>query len=112
MFVRFDEPIQLRRELLVSSKDVVEMLQKFEQFKLSRIKKFELMVKYKNLMSEVDVLCSKLKKTLPKVDKSIVKKVEVKPDKSEPISVPEEKNRLRDLDVELQDIEAKLKSLS
>jgi hypothetical protein len=113
MFVRFDDPIQLRREILTSSKDVVEILQGFEKFKISRIKKIELIVKYKEIMGEINILSGKLRKILPKVDKGMIKKPVVRVEvRAKPAEVPKDRDKLRDLDVELQDIESKLNSLS
>ena len=109
MYVKFEDPTELRRGLLTASKEVVEMLQKYEQFKLKRIKKFQLMVQYKDLMNEVEVLCNKLKKILPKVD--LPKPRAIVP-KESTVVVAKERNKLRDLDVELKYIESKLSNLS
>ena len=127
-FVGVKYPIELRRNILESLKDVVDNLHKFESFKAVREAKAREMENLNSTVKEIDRLLSKLKSALPKTnlriqmhakDLAMQKKEEKKKkaltQKKKEV-VREEKKKesteLERLEKELDIIESKLKDLS
>ena len=114
LFVGVKEPVELRRTLLESTKEVIECLQKFEKFKSLRGEKLRQIEQLKNDVKEINKLVAKLKSELPKVSlkleeekpkadkkvKGIKKEIKVKKKK--------ELDELEKLESELDLIEEKL----
>ncbi|MBW3003060.1 hypothetical protein KY328_00785 [Candidatus Woesearchaeota archaeon] len=129
-FIGIRDPIEIRRSLLESSKDIVHSLQRFERFKEVRKEKLEALQEVRKTMSHVKKLMADLKKALPETDlrvelgkeeqrrklKKAAKetKKEVKVAKPMPIKErisPKEMNELEKLESELSAIEGKLSRL-
>lgn len=119
-FVRVREPDEVKRHILESLKEVVELLHKFERLKQIRHEKLEKIHKLKDLVKEANKMLGGLKIKLPHTNlKAAVAE-------SKPKKVPEKKNakatekkvpqkeitELQKLEAELSAIESKLKSLS
>jgi len=112
-FVRIEEPAELRRTLLESSKSAVLALQRFERFKDLRREKAEEIENLKNVVKELVKLNAKFKASLPKTKLRFpAKKME-----SEELYAPEEeykpakRTEIEKLDSALSEIESKLSSL-
>lgn len=132
-YVGIRDPIEIRRSLLESSKDMVHSLQRFERFKEVRKEKLEELNEVRKTMNVVKKLMSQLKKTLPDAPSVRVelgqekRKVELKKHKKattknsskkkvKPVEVkervsPKEMNELEKLEAELSAIEGKLSRL-
>ena len=65
-YVGMKDPIEIRRSLLESSKEMVQYLQRAEKFKAVRTEKAEEIAKLKEIMNDATKLISKLKTSLPK----------------------------------------------
>ena len=65
-YVGVKDPIEIRRSILESSKEMLQYLQRAEKFKEVRKEKTEQIVKLKETMNDVHVLVRKLKAHLPK----------------------------------------------
>ena len=65
-FVGIDDPVELRRTILESSKDLLQYLQRFEKFKQVRLEKQEELITLKGVTADLKKLMGKLKNTLPK----------------------------------------------
>lgn len=68
LYVGVQTPIEMRRTILESTRDVVEMLQKFEKFRAVREEKIATVNQLKEEVKEITKLVNKLKNELPKVD--------------------------------------------
>ena len=68
MFVGLSSPIELRRTILESTKDTVEMLQKYEKFRAVREEKITTINQLQEQIREIAKLVSKLKLEMPKID--------------------------------------------
>lgn len=121
LFKKIDSPVEFRRNILEASKIVVHSLQKYERLKAVRIKKAELVIKLKDLVREIDMLTTKLKKEFPDlIFKTKEIKRELKKEKKEPESKKEKEAKpdkkpsreLVDLEKQLKEIESKLESIS
>ena len=116
-FVGLEEPDELRRYLLESARDAVDILKKFERFKSVRSEKIREIEKLKSDMREISKLVAKLRSELPKTKlrvklrahEKVVEKKTVK--KEEKITKKKEMTELDKLESELSAIEGKLKSL-
>jgi len=64
-FVQVENPSEMRRNLLETSRSVIFSLQKFENFKETRSEKQKEMQKLKIVISEISDLMSRLRKMLP-----------------------------------------------
>lgn len=64
-FVSLDDSDEFRKNLLGVSRDVIVSMQKYEQFKIVRIKKYENITRLKHIMSEIEGLVVKLKEICP-----------------------------------------------
>ena len=114
-YVNVREPRDTRRKILETSRQVVLALQKYENYKLRRIKKIDYMNSLRKNLKEINDLIARLKKELPQV------KIKKRPTSNEAETKPVKKTvkkqaskgkgALDDLERELYDIESKLKEL-
>lgn len=116
LFVGIKDPVEVRRNVLESLKEIVTLMQKQETERQVREEKLETLNKMRKNLREINSLIGKLKGELPllpaqpkpkpvTVQKAIpqVKEPEVKPSKIGP--------EIDKLEKELADIEAKLSKL-
>lgn len=136
-YVGVKDPIEIRRSILESSKEMVQYLQRAERFKKVRAEKSEQIAKLKETTHEITKLVRKLKAALPKTklrarlhkhEEEIRKKVivkelkEVKEEakvkkKKVPVKEEEEEKKkpmteLEKLETELGEIESRLTKLA
>jgi len=110
-FVEIKEPVDIRRNILSSSKQIIQILQRYERIKILRVKKIEKMAVLRALNKEINLLVAKLKKSFPIAEMRVkLGKEEKKPKKRE------EKEEfagddLRKLELELRMIENKIDRL-
>ena len=67
-YVGIKDPIELRRSLLESSKEIVQIMQDFERFKEMRQQKLQLKEQLKKNVTDLFSLVRDLKKALPKTE--------------------------------------------
>ena len=121
-FVQIAEPAQIRRNVLESLKQILELLQRFEKFKPIRHEKMNKIQRLRALMRDANKMMADLKSKLPQTSfKGIASKEEKKPakknapkkdDAAQPKVPKKEKTELEKLESELSVIESKLKSFS
>ncbi|MBW2996513.1 hypothetical protein KY332_04405 [Candidatus Woesearchaeota archaeon] len=123
-YVGIKDPLEIRRSMLESSKELLQYLQRFEKFKAVRKEKAEQTAKLKGVMKEITTLVKQLKSNLPKTglraakhkEKPKPKKVTVAAPKKEAPKVevekPKEMTELEKLESELSEIEGRLTGLS
>jgi len=113
-YVGIKDPRELRRALLESTKDVVVFLKTYDNLKSLRLRKFEETAKLRLILEELSRLVAKLQRELPKT------RLRLKPEelpKGKAKSAKQKKavrvpaSEVKKLEMELQDIEEKLKSL-
>lgn len=66
-FVGIRDSVELRKELLLSSKNVLDSLRKYEQYKVIKDQKFQYIAELKRVFDELLVLNKKLRAKMPKV---------------------------------------------
>ncbi len=64
-FVGIYDPLDVRRNLLESSKEIIKSLQSYERLEKIREEKLRLYREMKRLSAELDLLVSKIKQNLP-----------------------------------------------
>jgi hypothetical protein len=108
-FVGLEKPKDIRRNILLSSKDIIEVLQRFENLKKLREDKLAQIENLRDICRETSALIAKLRRELPRVKvtpedlaKGKVKTVEVK---------EETKTNIDKLKYDLDSIEKKLQSM-
>lgn len=136
-YVGVKDPIEIRRSILESSKEMLQYLQRAEKFKEVRKEKTEQIEKLKATMSDINNLARKLKNLLPKTGiratapkkeekpKKAAKKIEKKKAakkeakktpkkvvKEAPAEKPKEMTELEKLEAELGAIEGRLTKLT
>lgn len=109
--VGIKDPIELRKNLLESSRDIIKSLQKHERFKAIRERKIEQIIKLKNVMSDIEKLNKRLKAELPKIELRAKEKEEI-PKKYKKIKPSGNISEVEKLEKELDFIESKLNELS
>ncbi|MBS3128170.1 hypothetical protein J4410_03420 [Candidatus Woesearchaeota archaeon] len=117
-YIGIKEPMEVRRELLMSSRGIIQTLKRYETFKTLREEKLNSVYELKRVMEEIAVLNRKLKRRLPA---SKIRMMELLQDKkAEQKETPqirvqervkEEKTRLELLESELDKIENRLNEL-
>ena len=65
-YVGIKDPIEIRRSILESSKDIVQYLQRAERFKAIRAEKAEQLAKLKETVRELQSLVRKIRAALPR----------------------------------------------
>ena len=122
VYIGIENPSEIRRSLLESSKLLIHILQANERQKERRMRKQELSKELIGKMNEATHLVAQLKSLLPKVKvSSLPKKVKPRPavnhveSKHAPIAMPKPKpvhlTEAQKLEQELKDIEDKLDKL-
>ncbi len=138
-YVGVRDPVEIRRSLLESSKEMIQYLQRAEKFKSVRKEKTKLISKLKEDTKEITKLIKKLKRDLPKtglraqmhkqeeakqVKKEMAKTKELeekakksekkapKKEKPKEEKAPKEMTELEKLEKELSTIESRLTKLS
>lgn len=130
IYIGIENPVEVRRALLESSKNLIRILQKSERLRENKKQKQELILQLKGTMREITQLISQLKSQMPKVrisslpkrhaakaivhikeaDKAARQAIrQMEPPKPRPI--PARLTESQKLEKELQDIEEKLKRL-
>lgn len=112
-FMRVDEPIELRKNVLETTRILIHTLQRYEQLKHTRQQKTMELQRLRGLMKEITQLCAELKHVLPSVDIKIPREPEEKKGKQKGKPVPAQKkdDELRSLEKELRLVEEKLARL-
>jgi len=108
-YVNVREPSESRRNLLETSREIVLALQKYENFKLSRVKKHNLVDLLRKNFREINDLILRLRKEMPQVKAR--KRIPEREEKPKALPRIPKKNDLDDLERELSLIEGRLKSL-
>ena len=124
-FVQVKEPNEIRKNILETLRDIVEVLKRFEKFKYIRHEKIENINKLRGLLRETNKMLGTLKAKLPQTSlrATVVKETTKQPKKihhkkGKKSKVVEEKMPKKEmtevdkLEAELSAIESKLKSLT
>ncbi len=123
IYVGIENPIEVRRALLESSKELIHILQANDKFKVRKAKKQLLVMKLKQNMKETHHLIAQLRTLMPKIKLSTLPrkvKVEVPQARAEVIpqkvAIPKpmhkpKMNEAEKLELELKEIEEKLSRL-
>jgi len=107
-YVGIENPDDIRRQILETSRDVVVSLQRFEKFKITMLKRLDYIEKVKSNVKEINDLILRLKKVLPAsririkpiVEKEVIKKAS-----------GSKGDDLERLEKELSEIESRLRTL-
>jgi len=106
-YINVREPVETRKKLLETSRQVVLALQKYEGFKLKRLKKHDFIDHLRKNFREINELILRLKKELPQIKP--MKKLTLPEEKPRaPARIGKARKELTDLEKELGDIEKKL----
>lgn len=117
-FMRIDEPVELRKNVLEGTRILIHVLQRYEQIKSIRQQKAMELGHLRQVMKEIGQLMIELKKILPAVEvKQAKMPVEIKSEKyvqhkGKPVSQKRDDGELRSLEKELKMVEEKLARLS
>ncbi|MDO8740285.1 MAG: hypothetical protein Q7J54_01780 [Candidatus Woesearchaeota archaeon] len=121
-YIGIKEPTSMRREILETSKLIVQLLQRYENFRLLKAEKTGEIVKLRSAVNDINSLFFKLRAELPKTklrSKVPEEEAEEKPKKEKrskkDIKVPAEKTKkssVDELEDQLKEIEARLGNLS
>lgn len=109
IYAAIQDPDELRRELLETSKEAILSLQRFERFKLNKLKRMDSYEMLKSNIREINDLIARLKKELP-TTKMRIKQIE-SPKQKVPLRIPKKATEIEDLEKQLSEVEAKLSAL-
>ncbi|MFH1591220.1 MAG: hypothetical protein ABIC95_04810 [archaeon] len=133
-YVPVKDSVDIKRNVLEASKQLIHSLQKLEALKAVRYQKTETLAKIKTVMKEIEGLNTELKLLLPKVKEQVpehvfnlvttgsekvaeTEPVETAATKSQPVhrrphpKAPHQQTEMEKLDHELRDIEKQLSKL-
>lgn len=121
-FIGLSDPVELRKHILEPTREVIQFLQSYEQFKKTKQEKTQAILQLKDDLKQIKVGVNTLRRLLPKSKikaekayrkvKEEIKKEQKIPERVEvrkPIAVPTE---LASLEKELSEIEKKLGTIS
>ncbi|MBN1503154.1 hypothetical protein JW930_06415 [Candidatus Woesearchaeota archaeon] len=110
-FVGIDNPMDVRRNILESSREIIQTLQKFDKLKEIREEKLKTLHQLRTVIRELNLLFSKLKAELPSTHLRALAPEEVSlPSLKDAPKI--EKSELEELESQLMDIERELTRLS
>jgi hypothetical protein len=118
-YVNIEQPISVRRTILESSRLSIHILQGYENLKLLRNEKLELIQEYDKVIKEIISLILKIRSDLPSVPQTKKSKKKITSVKKEELIkqvriekvVPKQKSALEALEKELKSIEEQLNHL-
>lgn len=120
-FIGIGDPVELRKQILEPTREVIQFLQSYEQFQKTKEEKAHVILQLQDDLKAIKTGVNKLKRLLPKsklktiktkkpsTRKEIKEEKKFSPAKPKPVSVPPE---LVSLEKELGEIEKKLGTLS
>ncbi|MBW2967793.1 hypothetical protein KY362_04865 [Candidatus Woesearchaeota archaeon] len=108
-FAQIRDPVEIRRSILGSSRQIITVLQRYEHIKALRVKKLEKITKLRALNKEINLAVAKLKQKFPAVEM----RVKVGHEEKHPrrASGSRQVNELQKLEDELRQIEHKIGQL-
>ena len=106
-FVQIKDPTDMRRSILGSSRQIIEILQRYEKIKALRIKKLEAISRLREQNKEINLIIAKMKKSFPKSGLRVKIKEQTIPNRKGETSGDD----LLKLESELKMIEEKLSGL-
>ncbi len=109
-FVGIRDPIEIRKELLTSSKNLIDSLRRYEAYKTVKEEKIRHIVELKKVFDELLVLNKKVRGNLPKIPIKAPAVARETPEKM-PKAKPMAKTKIDVLEQELAKIEERLGSL-
>jgi len=111
-FVGIKDPVRVRRDLLTSSKGILDSLKKYDDFASARDEKQKYIVDLKRVIDELIVLDKKVRGHLPATPLKIsgLEKPKMKKGKKEEV-IPMARSKLDLLEQELSKVESRLKAL-
>ncbi|HLF54773.1 MAG TPA: hypothetical protein VI612_03570 [Candidatus Nanoarchaeia archaeon] len=112
-FVGIRDPIELRKELLLSSKNLIDSLRRYEAYKTIKDQKLRQIIQLKRVFDELLVLNKKFRGKLPRVPVKTpsVEREEPKPRSAPSRLKPSAKTKMEMLEEELAKVESRLGSL-
>ena len=109
LFIGIKKPKELRKELLESLRDTINLLKKSEDMKKARAERYEAVAELRGAMNDVALDLAKLEQMLPKYTFEKPKVEEGAKEKKEKPRAKEEEIEL--LERELAEVEAKLRMI-
>ena len=106
-FAQIRDAPEVRKNLLNTSRQIIQILQRVERVKQLRVKKLEKIADVRNTNKEIRLLMNKLKKSFPATGMRIPAKVENKTSGRKIRG-----GELKELEEELKNIEGKIAQLS
>ncbi|MFC1754943.1 hypothetical protein ACFL96_16385 [Thermoproteota archaeon] len=115
-FVHVKEPVEIRKSILEGSKQIVQLLQRYEIIRQVRLQKVEQVTNLRKNFKDLVVLVNKLKQEMPKVNARLNPKQETSSPSKKGIGTKKGKSvspsAVQKLEDELKMIESKLNTLS
>jgi len=108
-YVGVKEPVSLRRNLLESSKGIVQGLKDYEKLKLIREKRHEKILEFRDKINEILTFLSGLKEYLPKHELKEDVYVKSKTEKTKKVDI--KTDDIERLEQDLAEIESRLGSM-
>jgi hypothetical protein len=111
-FVGIKDPVRARRDLLTSSKGILDSLKKYDDFASARDEKQKYIVELKRVIDELIVLDKKVRGHLPATPLKVsgLEKPKIKKGKKEE-AIPLARSKLDLLEQELSKVESRLNAL-
>lgn len=110
IFVGVKNIVEIRKDLLCASKDSLQLLKHYEEYKVLRTQKLQHVIKLYKILSQISSLNKQIRSALPKVESQIESVPNFSSQK--PVIVSKSnKSKLEILEDELEAIEARLGAL-
>ncbi len=109
IFVGIPNVVEIRKDLLTASKDSLQLLKNYEEYKVLRTQKLQHVIKLYKILSNISLLNKQLRSALPKIESQIAS-VPISSQKQVIVS-KSNKSKLEILEDELEAIEARLGAL-
>ena len=112
-YARINDPVSFRRHILLSSIDILKILERYESLKQIRNEKKKMLSELKSKALELNEKSSFLKELLPNVNKHELKKEEREvEERIEKVKYPKKSEGYRHLQRELSELQNKLSKLN
>jgi len=111
-YIPVNDPLFMRRHVILSMIDVIRLLESYENFKKTKKQKRHLISELRGKLNEVESDLEHFKNLFPEVKQKEIKEEKKKIEEREESLKPKRSEGFKHLDKELQDLNDRLKNLS
>ena len=111
-YINFDDPVSIRKHILLGAVDVIGMLEKYEDIKKLRNEKRKILLEIKSKLDHIHDSCMNLHEFFPEInEREVFHEAKQMEQKVESLKNPKKAEGLKHLEKEMEELRDKLNNL-